>query len=163
MRLEKEIVQNKVLDIDFLRRLVLREATRWSRCYSKRELLKIQETDGDTLLFRRPCRTGIYRLYMNSRFRMVRLGHARVDNLPTVIRQGPVVELLTRWKAEIDSQRAVGALCEAASMYVIKTCVRVCRFLTLQAVATLRNYKNWLRIKLIRTKEITTSALLSIW
>ena len=50
---------------------------------------------------------------------MVRLGHARVDNLPTVIRQGPVVELLTRWKAEIDSQRAVGALCEAASMYVI--------------------------------------------
>ncbi len=31
-------------------------------------------------------------------------------------RQGPVVELLTRWKAEINPDNAAGDLCNAASM-----------------------------------------------
>ena len=31
-------------------------------------------------------------------------------------RQGPVVELLTRWKAEINPDKAAGDLCNAASM-----------------------------------------------
>ncbi len=31
-------------------------------------------------------------------------------------RQGPVVELLTRWKAEINPDKAAGALCGTASV-----------------------------------------------
>ncbi len=30
-------------------------------------------------------------------------------------RQGPVVELLTQWKASIDPDQAAGALCDAAA------------------------------------------------
>ncbi len=31
------------------------------------------------------------------------------------VRQGPVVELLTQWKASIDPDQAAGALCDAAA------------------------------------------------
>jgi hypothetical protein len=39
-----------------------------------------------------------------------------VRDLNFMRRQGPVVELLTRWKAEINPEKAAGALCGAAGV-----------------------------------------------
>ncbi len=34
-------------------------------------------------------------------------------------RQGPIVELLTQWKAQLSYENASGELCDAASRYII--------------------------------------------
>ena len=43
---------------------------------------------------------------------------SRLNNIE-MCRQGPVVELLSQWKAAINPNQAAGALCEAASRYLL--------------------------------------------